>query len=226
MRPVDLDLPIGIKEEVLAQPTRARIYRYLLNHRVAASTEEIAQSLELHPNGVRRHLDRLAESGLIERRLQRGQRGRPGDRWAIAADANLGGMQPSAYAALARWLARAIKAEAEGTADIEATGHQIGRELAPSESGDTAEVFGDLLSAMGFQPVFQTSPNGDFVCTMMNCPYRESVRGNADVICKLHRGITRGLLSKVDPAAELVDFRPKDPVEAGCVVCVSSDGGA
>lgn len=220
-----MDLPIGIKEEVLAQPTRARIYRFLAEGRVAASTEEIAQALELHPNGVRRHLDRLAGAGLIERRRQRGRRGRPGDRWAIAPSASPGGVQPSDYASLATWLARAIQAEREGRADIETTGHEIGRELAPEQPGEPTEVFGDLLSALGFQPEFQTRPDGGFTCTLMNCPYRDSALGYADIICTLHRGITTGLLSKVDPEAELERFEPHDPALAGCVISVSGTDG-
>lgn len=217
-----VDLPIGIKEEVLAQPTRARIYRYLTDHRVAASTEEIAHALDLHPNGVRRHLERLAESGLIERRRRRGGRGRPGDLWAISAATSPGGIQPSAYASLATWLARAIQADSEGTADVERIGHEIGRELAPEEPGETTEVFGDLLTALGFQPKFEGRSDGGFTCTLMNCPYRESARSYADVVCTLHRGITTGLLSKVDPEAELELFQPHDPEEAGCVISVGS----
>lgn len=188
--------------------------------RVAISTAEIAEALRLHPNGVRRHLDRLAASGLVERRRTRGLRGRPGDLWAIAPAARLGGVRPSAYASLATWLARAIQDPDRG---IEETGHEIGRELAPDHSGEASEAFGDLLSALGFQPKFEAHDDGGFTCKLMNCPYRESARGFQDVICTLHRGITTGLLSELDDELRLEEFDPRDPVEAGCVISVGGE---
>jgi hypothetical protein len=36
----------------------------------------------------------------------------------------------------------------------------------------------------------------------------------------LHRGITRGMLDRIDPQSTLDGFEPKDPDEAGCVVRV------
>jgi predicted ArsR family transcriptional regulator len=215
-----VDLLIGIKEEVLAQPTRARIYRHLADLRSATSTEEIAQALSLHPNGVRRHLERLSASGLVERRRHKGHRGRPSDRWALTAKAP-GGVQPSAYADLANWLARAVDNGSIAQADIERTGFEIGQELAPEGVTDAAEAFSDLLSSLGFQPEFEFKADGSFCCTLMNCPYRESARGHQQVVCTLHRGITSGLLSKVDPGATLDDFQPRDPDQAGCLIGIT-----
>ncbi len=53
-------------------------------------------------------------------------------------------------------------------------------------------------------------------CCLRNCPYRNSVKENQEVVCTLHRGITRGLLDVLEPAARLVDFVPHDPDTAGC----------
>jgi hypothetical protein len=49
------------------------------------------------------------------------------------------------------------------------------------------------------------------------------VRKNADVVCTLHRGITIGLLSVLDPAAKLIRFEPRDPDRAGCLVEVGGE---
>jgi hypothetical protein len=46
------------------------------------------------------------------------------------------------------------------------------------------------------------------------------VRENQPAICGLHRGITRGLLDRVDPEATLADFVARDPFEAGCLIDV------
>lgn len=73
------------------------------------------------------------------------------------------------------------------------------------------------LSALGFQPELETK-EGTLVCTLGNCPYRDAVRENQEVVCTLHRGITQGLLDVIDPKAKLTSFVPGDPEEAGCLI--------
>ena len=51
-----------------------------------------------------------------------------------------------------------------------------------------------------------------------NCPYRDAVRENPPAVCTLHRGITRGLLDRLDPTATLAGFVAKDPDSAGCLI--------
>jgi predicted ArsR family transcriptional regulator len=216
-----MDLPHS--SDLLAQPTRARIFAWLVDHRSAVGTEELAKRLGLHPNGVRRHLERLHQAGLVERGRARGEVGRPGDRWLVAAGAHPGGERPSGYADLARWLARAIPAGPGRLREVERTGREIGRELAPAE-GDAVESFREVVAALGFQPSMDVHREGGFTCRLENCPYRLSVRENQDVVCGLHRGITEGLLEELDAGARLVRFEPHDPDRAGCVIDVAGAG--
>jgi predicted ArsR family transcriptional regulator len=216
-----MDLP-GNSDEALAQPTRARIFGALSERGAAASTEELAELLGMHPNGVRRHLKRLREAGLVEQRQQRGRRGRPGDLWLVAPGAEPGGAPPSGYAELARWLAAAIPAKTGRLRELEKAGKEIGRELAPKGSADPIEGFRQAATALGFRPAIVAKSDGGFSCRLENCPYRESVRESPDVVCSLHRGITEGLLERLDPEARLVGFQPRDPDRAGCRVEVAS----
>jgi predicted ArsR family transcriptional regulator len=213
-----MDLPSG-NGQILAQPTRARIFAQLVECRTAVSTGEVAKRLGKHPNGVRRHLEQLHEAGLVQRLRSRGGRGRPGDLWAVASGARPGGADPSDYANLARWLARATPSGPSRLRIIENTGREIGRELAPASTEDPVESFRTVLATLGFQPMIETNGNG-FTCRLENCPYRASVRENPDVICTLHRGLSAGLLSRLDPKAKLVRFEPHDPESAGCLVGV------
>ena len=221
-----MDAPLAIDpEDLLAQPTRARLFALLDELKRAAGTVELAERLDLHPNGVRLHLERMEEAGLVARERARQARGRPRDAWTIAPDARPGGEPPSAYKDLGRWLARAIPARPGRLRDVEATGREIGRELAPrsAESGG-AEALQSTLSALGFQPrLQQETPDGMTLC-LGNCPYRDAVRENQAVICTLHRGITLGLLDALDPHAKLTDFVPRDPDTAGCLIELSSLG--
>jgi predicted ArsR family transcriptional regulator len=216
-----MDLPL-LAEDALAQPTRAQIFTFLVEKRGPAGTEEVAEHFGLHPNGIRRHLERLLEGGFVTRGRVRAGQGRPRDSWAVSPDAQPGGQRPRAYSDLAGWLARAIPANATRLRELERAGREIGRELAPSPSGDPARDLGDALAALGFEPTLSEREDG-FACSLGNCPYRDAVRANQAVVCGLHRGITAGILAQLDPQARLTQFEPHDPESAGCVIEVRTD---
>ena len=218
-----MDLP-GSASSVLAQPTRARLFSVLESLRRNASTEELATELGLHVNGVRRHLERLREAGLVERVQTKGARGRPRDEWSISAEAHPEGERPRAYADLARWLARAIPTGPARLRDVEKAGREIGRELAPTPADRSARGFQQSLAALGFQPELEVDAEGTVRCRLCNCPYRDSVRENPELICTLHKGITAGLLDELAPEARLASFEPHDPDLAGCLVEVTGTG--
>ena len=204
--------------DVLAQPTRARLFAHLAGLGRPAGTNELAAELGLHPSGVRVHLERLHAAGLIARERVPQTLGRPRDSWSIAPDALPGGEPPGSYRQLARWLARSIPARPGRLREVERAGRELGREL-PSTRGRSPaeETMGRALTALGFAP--QREPaQGRVVFRLGNCPYREAVRENQPVVCALHRGLTRGLLDQLAPAARLASFVPKDPDRAGCLI--------
>jgi predicted ArsR family transcriptional regulator len=217
VKTLGLDLQ-GNGDDVLAVPTRRRLFTALSQIGTGATTDDLATRLGLHPNGVRAHLARMHEAGLVVRRRVAGPRGRPRDEWAIAPTARPGGTAPEAYRLLARWLARSIPATARRLREVEATGRDIGRELAPAGATSTEHAIGDALAALGFEPRVQPAPAGRLGWVLGNCPYRDSVRENGDVVCALHRGLTRGLLDRLEPGATLARFVPHDPDRAGCEI--------
>lgn len=209
-------------EDVLAQPTRKRLFALLGEMGRNAGTEELAASLGLHPNGVRVHMDRLLEAGLVERARTRQARGRPRDMWSLDPRA-LASIQPQrAYADLGRWLARAISPGRNSLRAVEATGREAGRAMAQdADAGSPETAMHATLAAMGFAPARRAEPSGALTYELCNCPYRDAVRENQPVVCALHRGITRGLLDVLAPETELTAFVPRDPVTAGCRIELS-----
>jgi predicted ArsR family transcriptional regulator len=206
------------ENDLLAEPIRARLLRALAELRRPASTQELASLVGRHPNTVRVQLARLAAAGLLESRTVPQARGRPRHEWAVAPDARPAGERPQAYEQLAEWLARAIGRTGR-MADIEDGGREIGREIAPDGAGPDA--MRDALAALGFAP--RTEPLAEGVRYVLgNCPYRHAVAQNQRAVCGLHRGITRGLLDRLDPNARLADFVAKDPYEAGCLIDVAA----
>ncbi len=206
--------------DVLAQPTRARLFAHLAALGRPAGTNELAAELGLHPSGVRVHLERLHSAGLVARERVPQTLGRPRHSWSIASDAQPGGEPPGSYRQLARWLARSIPARPGRLREVERAGRELGREL-PSTRGRSPaeETMGRALTALGFAP--QREPAQDRVVFRLgNCPYRDAVRENQPVVCTLHRGLTRGLLDQLAPGARLANFVPKDPNRAGCLIDV------
>jgi predicted ArsR family transcriptional regulator len=215
-----MDLPFAVSPgDTLAQPTRAGLFSLLGELKRPAGTVELAERLALHPNGVRVHLERMEDAGLVARSRAPQARGRPRDAWTIAPDARPGGAPPSAYADLGRWLARAISPRPGRLRDVEATGRDIGRELAPRcVDFDGVEAFEASLIALGCQPHAEPGSGERMTYRLGNCPYRDAVRENQEAVCTLHRGITRGLLDVLQPQAKLAGFVPRDPDAAGCLI--------
>jgi predicted ArsR family transcriptional regulator len=205
--------------DALAQASRARLFRVLAELQRPAGTDELAERLGLHPNGVRTHLERLHEAGLIVRERERRPRGRPRDSWSIDPQAGPSGDPPGAYADLSRWLARALDTTRSHGAEVESTGREIGRELAGNGGAGTAEArMHQVLATLGFRPTRTLDSDGTLDYTLGNCPYREAVHANQPVVCALHRGLTRGLLDEISPDTRLTAFIPRDPDAAGCLI--------
>lgn len=212
-----MDLPAR-PDDALAQPTRARLFSLLGELRRPAGTEELAERLDLHPNGVRVHLERLREAGLVARERTRQARGRPRDMWLVAPGARPGGEAPSGYSELGRWLARVISPGRTSLRAVEATGREIGRELAPEGECGAEEKLHAVLASLGFQPRREVNQAGGLTYRLCNCPYRDAVRESPEVVCALHRGMTRGLLDVIAPETKLAGFVPRDPYLAGCLI--------
>ncbi|HEY2437716.1 MAG TPA: helix-turn-helix domain-containing protein [Solirubrobacteraceae bacterium] len=225
-----MDVPPLPDGDPLARDTRARLFELLGGLGRTATTDELATELDLHPNGVRRHLEVLQRAGLIRRDSVRQRRGRPKDGWTLDPDARPGGEPPRGYEELGRWLARAIPARAENLRQVEATGRGIGRELAATSAardeavpGSGLESFERAVTWLGFAPHSEATSESDadgVTYRLTNCPYRQAVAENQPVVCTLHRGILSGLLEKLEPDAEMTGFHPRDPKAAGCTVAL------
>src|SRR5205807_1228612 len=73
---------------------------------LALSTADIAEALELHPNTVRPHLERMREAGLLDVEVDnRGTVGRPQHLYSLASDSPSLGLEPPVYPVLSGMLA-------------------------------------------------------------------------------------------------------------------------
>ena len=215
-----MDLPqASAASTALAQPTRARIFEELVERKGGVRIEQLAELLGLHPSAVRQHLERLLAAGLVERTPISAGRGRPHFEWSVAPDAEPGDAPPTGYSELSAWLTELSGTGATAIRRARRTGRRIGAEIAPADAGsDPAETFQSAVAALGFGPRPGRKRSGRLTYRLENCPYRKAAEQNPEVVCALHRGLTEGLLDVIAPEAELTDFRPKDPCDAGCLL--------
>jgi predicted ArsR family transcriptional regulator len=192
--------------KALGDNTRYAIYLELARSSVPLSTADIADALDLHPNTVRPHLERMREVGLLEVHADSlGTVGRPQHRWSLAADAPSLGLEPSAFRLLARMLAGVAAAAAPDTEEVAALARPAGRAAGATRAAAGAqsclEALVDELADLGFDPAI-----GDDGTTttigFSNCPFRELAEAFPDLVCHLHRGLVEGVVEGV-PNAEI-----------------------
>jgi predicted ArsR family transcriptional regulator len=64
-----------------------------------------------------------------------------------------------------------------------------------------------------FAPRLEPTAPDRLHSVLRTCPYRDAIRENQASVCRLHKGITAGLLDQLDPHAKLSGFIAKDSLE-------------
>ena len=194
--------------KALGDNTRYAIYLELARSRSPRSTAEVAETLGLHPNTVRPHLERMREVGLLEVAAEgRGTVGRPQHRYRLAADAPSLGLEPPAYPLLAGMLTRAAAAAGISPAEAAAAGGEHGRALgraaATPEAGNgrppgrrCATALVAMLADLGFDPA---AVDDDDLLTVAftHCPFQDLAEAHPEVVCHLHRGLIEGFVEEI-----------------------------
>ncbi|MEQ1786028.1 MAG: helix-turn-helix domain-containing protein [Acidimicrobiales bacterium] len=179
--------------KALGDNTRYAIYLELARAPSPLATAQIAESLDLHPNTVRPHLDRMREVGLLEVVTDaQGSVGRPQHRYSLAPDAPSLGFEPPAFPVLARMLLRLAAAADLPASDAVDAGREHGAAAAQRRPGGTcAEALTAELAALGFDPESVVDHEGATIA-FTRCPFRELAEANPDLVCSLHRGLIEG----------------------------------
>lgn len=208
-------------------PQRRRVFDALTAE--ARPVSAVAETLGLHVNTAREHLDGLVESGLVHRsRLAPKGRGRPG--WGYAVRAGASSPAIGEYAALAGVLADHVAAQG---GDVRGNMRELGRgwgaALVGSRTGAAAEgtqaagsagsaaesATGDakhsraqvetqvigLLADLGFDP--EQGPRG---LRLRQCPMLAVAREHPEVVCSVHQGLVEGAMEAGGASAEGVDL--------------------
>jgi predicted ArsR family transcriptional regulator len=192
--------------KTLGDNTRYAIYLEVARAPRPVSTADVAETLGLHVNTVRPHLERMREVGLLEVRAEPSGVGRPQHRFSLADDAPSLGLEPAAFPRLARVLVGAA-ARADLTGEILDAGREQG--ALDAATWPSAVACTDALEAeqhrQGFDPAVVADPHGAVVA-FTHCPYRELAEQHPDVVCALHQGMVEGFVA-ARGSGEVVQFR-------------------
>jgi len=218
---VSADAPRLDLLKALGDNTRYAIYLELARSTRPLATADVAESLGLHVNTVRPHLERMREVGLLDVQSDnRGAVGRPQHRYSLAADAPSLGLEPPTFALLARMLLRAAAlAGAESDEAVDA-GREQGRSDGAREAGRPClNALVRELDRLGFDPAVVDEGHSATVA-FAHCPFRELAEANPELVCGLHRGLVEGFVEIVG-GAEVVAFHTlvdRDPCHVELVV--------
>jgi predicted ArsR family transcriptional regulator len=162
------------------------------------SIGQIAETLAVHPNTVRFHLDTLIDSGQAERvEPDRSRPGRPAQ--LFRATRGMDPTGPRHFRILAEILTDRLAAERGSSRRAVEAGQAWGRRLEPPAARDDhpanpVEHLMATLDDLGFAPErLNRSDLG-----LRNCPFLELAEVRAGIVCPIHLGLMRGALEAWD----------------------------
>lgn len=201
--------------KALGDNTRYAIYLELARSARPLATADIAESLALHANTVRPHLEKMREAGLIDVQVGgRGDVGRPQHRYAIANGAPSLGLEPPTMPVLASMVLAMAKRLQASPEDATAVGEEEGvRRARPyANAPSTLEALVSDLDRLGFDPIVSDAgapgdleADGAAVVAFANCPFADLAQEHPELVCGLHRGLVAGFVAQMGDA-ETRDF--------------------
>lgn len=210
--------------KALGDNTRYAIYLELARSSRPLATAEIAETLGLHSNTVRPHLERMRDVGLLEvRPAAGGGVGRPQHLYSLASDAPGLGLEPPVFRLLARLLLQlAEDAGIGGDASVD-VGRSQGVVLAAGHRDrPCVDAAVAMLDDLGFDPARLDEADAALVA-FTHCPFAELAEANPDLVCSLHRGLLEGFLEGLGEGT-VVEFHDRSHREP-CLATLASGRG-
>ncbi|NMN99080.1 helix-turn-helix transcriptional regulator [Antrihabitans stalactiti] len=177
---------------------RRSVLRMLNDATTPLSIVDIAGRLDVHPNTVRFHLDRLVENGQVKRvEVDRRVPGRPPQFFEAVRQMDPNG--PRRYRLLAEVLAldlaTAPDSDVRAVEAGRAWGRQssFGRHDAMRPPAESVPRLVTLLDDLGFAPERREVQGGEQI-GLRNCPFLELASTDPGIVCLIHLGLMQGAM--------------------------------
>ena len=185
---------------VLEEPTRRRLYEYVVAQPEPVSRDDAATALGVPRTTAAFHLDKLTEEGLLastyERRTGRSGpgAGRPSKLYSRSEREIEISLPERQYAVAGRILAAAIEdAESTGASPREAVNRRA-REYGEAIGRTAGEApLTEILAAHGFEP----RPDKEGIA-LANCPFQRIAKEQPKLVCGMNLHLLAGLVSTLD----------------------------
>jgi predicted ArsR family transcriptional regulator len=186
----------------LAEPTRRRLYEYVVRQPHPLSRDDVAAALGVPRPTTAFHLDRLVADGLLDTHYERRTgrtgpgAGRPAKLYRRSETSVAVSLPERRYDLAGELLASALdEAERSGErprATLERRAHQRGRELgevARATGGNGREAVLQALERQGFEPRLE----GQGIA-LANCPFHALAREHTELVCGMNLHLLEGVL--------------------------------
>lgn len=214
---------------LLAEPLRRRLFLTVTSHGEPMGRDAAAEALGIPRSVAAFHLDKLAESGLLEVEYRRPPgrggpgAGRPAKLYRAAGAEAVFSVPERHYDVAATLLARAAAAAAGSGEPVEgalrtaarAFGREVGSAVAEEGGASLEARLTTVLEGQGYEPRVEAGH-----VTFDNCPFSRIALEQPELVCAMNREIAAGILE----AAGLPPGRARlDPAPGRC--CVTIDAG-
>lgn len=214
-------MDIQWEARALGDPTRYRIFRYIVESDHPVNVAELTEFVRLNHNAVRQHLAVLVDANLVtEESESRLSAGRPRLLYRPHPEAAGKWTTSDPYEWLAAQLSAALRTRKSPREIGRRTGVERGRIAPPFD--DPSEAIEHDLERSGFLPSRrERSQRVDFV--LGRCPFKAVAVESSGIVCQLHLGLAEGLADGLGGVA-IERLTSKDPRRAGCRLVVQRVG--
>lgn len=195
------------RHRLLAVETRRAVLEALRRSGDEVDAAQLAAEVGRHVSTVRQHLELLARSGVVSRRVeQRTVRGRPRVLYAATSRRE----PDDGDGMMAMMLASQLAQGDDPAGQAELAGRRWGQALVQRDEGrtgggstsraadvrSTTQRIVDLFDEVGFAPQARAERHGT-VIDLNRCPFLHVAQAHPEVACSLHLGLLRGALESL-----------------------------
>lgn len=214
----------------LSDETRYQIYEYMLQQKKSFTVQAIADQFSIHPNVARLHLTKLSEINLISAQfVKSGKGGRPGREYKASEEGIELTFPKKDESRLINWSIQLI--EQIGPSALETAqkisyddGQTQMKSMIQNRKGLPHNDFDEKLkllttaaSLIGYIPqIIETADGKKIIFTIYNCPFKNQLSTNNEIICTLHESFLKG---QIDVLFTHNEFVQVESMVHDCVNC-------